>query len=826
MTAPCYRFGLMGSIEPSPLRPSENAASASKGEGISPARQVEVQRPHPAAREILVRLWLGPTDRTAMVCRLEESARFALGATDLARPRLLSGVGVATLTFDTGGPNLAELLAARTLTPSRLAAMLSRAAAALQHLHDQGIAHGHLCPEFLCEGSPAVAGFGTAALVDAAADPPTTLLAVPLRAPELGKRPPSPESDVFALGALLREVATVWRDPSADPAWTTAAAKIGRWSAMATAERGVDRPAVTSLEGLSNDLVAVEEPSPTVEDPGGSPPAERRSAPEVEGPLGPGLSAPPAAPTNPGRAVRWATSVGAPPCPREREPAEVKTRGHHPAVALTVTFGVVLMLAAPLGAFVANRWDGPRTPPSLAASSSGSPVESTLVPPAASGNEVELAPPTPTVSVAGAGAAAPLALGDLLVPTSPSALPGMHTTAVMPIDPTSPALGNAEALVTVVVFADPSAPPTPLGLELLQRLAAKLTDVRLVYRHNPQDTVGARAARVAVGIRHERGDAPYWRFLAAAARVGGLGTQDALLAAAATVGAEESAVERWLHAPEPQAQVERDRSLAVLFAVRTVPTLFVNGRRVPGELPVARFEALLREEQRKGAVRVADGLPSAEVYPERAAFNLVRLGRDVELARCPSIAGAPWRGAEQPLVTVVEIGDFECALCAKVAPALDRLVRDHADLRHVFLDFPLTQHPHARMAATFAHAVQAAHGAEAFFRLAANLRAANGPLDDGALRAAADALGYDGEALLTAARGDHHTRAIEERIAAVRRVGVRAIPTLYVNGRRLDGVGDPGDLAAAIEQERRRAQRLIARGSSAARAYELLCGTE
>lgn len=74
------------------------------------------------------------------------------------------------------------------------------------------------------------------------------------------------------------------------------------------------------------------------------------------------------------------------------------------------------------------------------------------------------------------------------------------------------------------------------------------------------------------------------------------------------------------------------------------------------------------------------------------------------ITRAPKIDD--WRragvrlGAVQPLHTIVEFGDYQCAFCASSIPALDSLAREGVavEYRH----FPLSNHEHAFTAAVVA----------------------------------------------------------------------------------------------------------------------------
>lgn len=64
------------------------------------------------------------------------------------------------------------------------------------------------------------------------------------------------------------------------------------------------------------------------------------------------------------------------------------------------------------------------------------------------------------------------------------------------------------------------------------------------------------------------------------------------------------------------------------------------------------------------------------------------------------VAGAPSRGADDAVVTIVEFSDYECPFCIKytreILPAVDEAYVATGKVRYVFRDFPIDQlHPEA-----------------------------------------------------------------------------------------------------------------------------------
>lgn len=67
----------------------------------------------------------------------------------------------------------------------------------------------------------------------------------------------------------------------------------------------------------------------------------------------------------------------------------------------------------------------------------------------------------------------------------------------------------------------------------------------------------------------------------------------------------------------------------------------------------------------------------------------------------------PYIGAENPKLTIVEFGDFECPACLNMYPILHQVILDYKDdVRLVWKDFPGPSHPNAMAAALGARCAQ------------------------------------------------------------------------------------------------------------------------
>lgn len=146
---------------------------------------------------------------------------------------------------------------------------------------------------------------------------------------------------------------------------------------------------------------------------------------------------------------------------------------------------------------------------------------------------------------------------------------------------------------------------------------------------------------------------------------------------------------------------------------------------------------------------------------------------------------APARGASDPILTIVEFGDFECPSCALAAPVVDSLIALHGDqARLEYRHYPLPMHEHAT------HAAQAAVEAErqgAFWAYHDLLFRNGDRLTDADLVGYADSLGLDGEAFADALADGRHAGRVEADRLLGTSLAVTGTPTFFVNGYRIVG---------------------------------------
>jgi protein-disulfide isomerase len=145
-------------------------------------------------------------------------------------------------------------------------------------------------------------------------------------------------------------------------------------------------------------------------------------------------------------------------------------------------------------------------------------------------------------------------------------------------------------------------------------------------------------------------------------------------------------------------------------------------------------------------------------------------------------------------------------------------------VRSVWKSLPLPQHPRARYAANFTLAARRAGGDAAFWAVSDVLfGASDGLADDTIFDRAADATKLDLGALRAAADQSAHDTSVDADRRLAESLGVAdAVPTYFVNGRRVAGVVPRAEFMAIVREELELARRVRRNGAGA--VAELACG--
>jgi protein-disulfide isomerase len=176
------------------------------------------------------------------------------------------------------------------------------------------------------------------------------------------------------------------------------------------------------------------------------------------------------------------------------------------------------------------------------------------------------------------------------------------------------------------------------------------------------------------------------------------------------------------------------------------------------------------------------------------------------------------KGPETAKVTIVAWSEFQCPFCTRVLPTLEQLHEDYGDdLRVVFKHNPLPMHNRAMAAA---QAAEAAGKQGKFWQMHDKLFANQKDLTDENFETWAKEIGLDVAKFKTDMKDPAVAKKITGDQALGARLGARGTPAFFINGRFLSGAQPVAAFKAIIDEEMKKADKLIASGTPKNEVYD------
>ncbi len=158
----------------------------------------------------------------------------------------------------------------------------------------------------------------------------------------------------------------------------------------------------------------------------------------------------------------------------------------------------------------------------------------------------------------------------------------------------------------------------------------------------------------------------------------------------------------------------------------------------------------------------------------------------------------PQRGPADAPVTIVEYSDYQCPYCRQAEDTVDQVLREYGDqVRLVYMDFPLRNHPQAMGAA---QAARCAGEQGHFWEYHDALLSAQASLSRYMLVNLAGQLGLDAASFGSCVSERRYQDARRADMAAGAKAGASGTPTFFVNGHPLRGAPSYAEFAATIER--------------------------
>lgn len=220
-----------------------------------------------------------------------------------------------------------------------------------------------------------------------------------------------------------------------------------------------------------------------------------------------------------------------------------------------------------------------------------------------------------------------------------------------------------------------------------------------------------------------------------------------------------------------------------------------------GDAERKRVEQIVREYLLSNPEVLVDSLRNFEqkrqAETQKAATAALVANRDA-IERDPT---TPVAGNPKGDVTVVEFFDYRCGYCKKVVPTLQALLKNDANVRVVFKEFPILG-PESQKAAEAAQAVwKIEPGKYLAFHVA--LMESRGALDEARIMEIAKSVGIDPGKLKTAMADPAVAKKLKDNIELAQKLQIGGTPAFIVGDQLMPGAVDLDTLQDAVRSARK-----------------------
>ncbi|WP_102224666.1 DsbA family protein [Acidimangrovimonas sediminis] len=137
-------------------------------------------------------------------------------------------------------------------------------------------------------------------------------------------------------------------------------------------------------------------------------------------------------------------------------------------------------------------------------------------------------------------------------------------------------------------------------------------------------------------------------------------------------------------------------------------------------------------------------------------------------------------------ITLVEFMDYRCGYCKKAMPEVAKLLKTDGKIRYIVKEFPILTEQSV-IGARFAIATRQVAGDAAYAKVHDALMAMRGPINEASLKALADTLDLDYDAISARTDSASVNKVIAENHALAARLKINGTPTFVLGGDMLRG---------------------------------------
>ena len=282
----------------------------------------------------------------------------------------------------------------------------------------------------------------------------------------------------------------------------------------------------------------------------------------------------------------------------------------------------------------------------------------------------------------------------------------------------SPAIGRADALVTIVMFGDLQDPFSARGMSVLDALVDRYgPNLRVVFKHFPLSfhAYARYSAVTAAEARAQLGDETFFAMIRRFYRSSGRLDDDVIDEIARDLHLDSARLALARGDSRHDAEIGADEALAARIGVTGTPTFFINGRPITGVRPIEQYAEVIDAEVANARRMIASGVPRDMVYVRLAESALGAVDPAVDTTTRSGAVAMPEvviaegdASAATTIQVFAEFGTLEAARLEEHLVAIRR--RFGARVRIVYRDRPTTWNAAARVAAEVGREVFAQKG--------------------------------------------------------------------------------------------------------------------
>lgn len=155
-------------------------------------------------------------------------------------------------------------------------------------------------------------------------------------------------------------------------------------------------------------------------------------------------------------------------------------------------------------------------------------------------------------------------------------------------------LGSAKAKITIVEFGDFACPVCLQSFPTVREIGLKYKDdIKFIWRDYP--VVADYSAALALAARCAGEQNLFWPMHDKLFQNQGVDQNDQLAALANQVGANQVKFKDCLNKQKYLPQIQKDLSDGQSFSITGTPTYFINGYKIPGDIPYDVFVKIIEE---------------------------------------------------------------------------------------------------------------------------------------------------------------------------------------------------------------------------------------